>query len=236
MDEILKFAEAVGNLGVMVICSAVLIWIMVKMFVSQKKIMETLTESLAHKDRRTKEHPGEEDAEVLDLINNKIHNELSVLQQELNCDRTYSFLYHNGGISSSGLFFQRMSCISEVVAPGILPMSNTSQSIHRSSYSKICSSIQDCNEWFVEDTGVLKEEDGFLYQRFLETRAESVYIRALRSRQGNVIGFVGVDYCSLRYTEEVDLIRDRLKKSSNVLSTLVDIRGEVGGPVEENIK
>lgn len=236
MDEILKFAEAVGNLGVMVICSAVLIWIMVKMFVSQKKIMETLTESLARKDRRTKEHPGEEDAEVLDLINNKIHNELSVLQQELNCDRTYSFLYHNGGISSSGLFFQRMSCISEVVAPGILPISNTSQSIHRSSYSKICSSIQDCNEWFVEDTDVLKEEDGFLYQRFLETRAESVYIRSLRSRQGNVIGFVGVDYCSLRYTEEVDLIRDRLKKSSNVLSTLVDIRGEVGGPVEENIK
>lgn len=238
VSTITQVAETISNLGVTIVCSAILLIFCVIMFKNQQKMIDNL-QNLVIKMGSTpasKEHPDVEDIEMLDIVNNKIHVELSLLLQSVGCDRAYIYLYHNGGVSSSGLFFQRMSCISEVVSPGILPVSDISQQLHRSSYSRMLNIVQDEGQWFVEDTGSLLESDGFLFQRFKSTHTESAYMSGLRSSQGHVIGFVGVDYCSLNYDQEKDFILKELKKTSSVLSTLVDIRGEVGGSVEEDSK
>ena len=235
-STILEFAESISDLGVMVMCSAILLIFCLVMFRNQQKTIKDLKTLVTQLAKPPQEHPDEEDFEMLDLINNRIHTELSLLLQSLNCDRSYIYLYHNGGVSSSGLFFQRMSCISEVVGPGVLPVSQQSQNLHRSSYSKMLNILQENGEWSSEDVLQLRDSDGYLYQRFRSTHSESVYVSALKGSQGHVIGFVGVDYCSLNYDVETDLIKSTLSKTSSVVSTLVDIRGEVSGHVEEDTK
>lgn len=231
----IEFSEMISNLGVTIVCSAVLLIFCIVMFRNQQKTIQDLR-GLLSKMTIPQEHPDDEDFEMLELINNRIHTELSLLLQSLNCDRSYIYLYHNGGVSSSGLFFQRMSCISEVVGPGVLPVSGMSQSLHRSSYSKMLGQLSEDHEWYSEDVEKLRDSDGYLYQRFRSTHSESVFISALVGSQGHTIGFVGVDYCSLNHDTEVDLIRSTLNKTSSIVSTLVDIRGEVSGHVEENTK
>lgn len=235
VSSVVEFAKAVSDLGVTIVCSAVLLIFCIVMFKNQQKTIEDLKNFIS-KSSTSKEHPDEEDFEMLDLVNNKIHTELSLLLQSLNCDRSYVYLYHNGGVSSSGLFFQRMSCISEVVGSGVLPVSGMSQALHRSSFSRMLGEIQENGEWCSEDVNQLKDTDGFLFQRMRSTHTESIYVSALKGCQGHVIGFVGVDYCSLNDDVETRLIKSTLKKTSSVISTLVDIRGEVGGSVEEDSK
>lgn len=234
-STIIEFAESISDLGIMVVCSAILLIFCLVMFRNQQKTIQDLKKLVAQLSR-PQEHPDEEDFEMLDLINSKIYTELSLLLQSLNCDRSYIYLYHNGGVSSSGLFFQRMSCISEVVGPGVLPVSAMSQNLHRSSYSKMLNLLQENGEWGAEDVLQLRDADGYLYQRFRSTHSESVHIAALKGSQGHVIGFVGVDYCSLNYDVEVELIKSTLRKTSSVISTLVDIRGEVSDHFEEDTK
>lgn len=235
-NKVVDLAKAIGDYGITIVCSAVLLVFCIVMFKNQQKVVKNLQDAVEKVGSRSNDHPSEDDFEMLDLINNKIHNELSLLLQKLSCDRAYVYLYHNGGVSSSGLFFQRMSCISEVVSSGVLPLSGESQSLHRSSFSRMCNQIQRSGEWYSEDINNLKDVDGFLYQRFRSTHSESVFAAALKSCQGQVIGFIGVDYCSLSYETSSEFIRKEVRKTSSVVSTLVDLRGEVGGSIEEDTK
>ena len=231
LEKFIEFTKLVSDLGVPLICSAVLIIIGVKLFTSNQKMLSRMLDKLVEINEKeaVKEHPDDEDVEMLSIVNTKIHQELSAILLDLKCDRGYVYLYHNGGVSSSGLFFQRMSCISEVVASGVLPVSQISQSLHRSSYYGLCNALKDKGEWFSEDVLELREKDGFLYQRLNSIHTESSYVKSLCNRHGQVIGFVGIDYCSLRDDTGVNKIRRVLTSASSIISTLVDIRGEVGG-------
>ena len=232
IDKFSAFVKLTSDYGVPLICSVVLIGIGIKLFFSNQKMLNKMLDKLVEineKEASVKEHPDDEDVEMLSIVNTKIHQELSAILLDLKCDRGYVYLYHNGGVSSSGLFFQRMSCISEVVASGVLPVSQISQSLHRSSYFGLCNALKDKGEWFSEDVLELREKDGFLYQRLNSIHTESSYVKSLCNRHGQVIGFVGIDYCSLRDDTGVDKIRKVLTSASSIISTLVDIRGEVGG-------
>lgn len=223
MDNVSTIGELVkiiADAGITIVCSAVLIIFCLKMFKTQQEQISILMKG-------HKAHPDNEDSEVLDIINNKIHEELRGVLERLKADRSFVYLYHNGGVSSSGLFFQRMSCICEVVSQGILPVSQQEQNLHKGAYSSLCVSLKQHNEWMIDDLETLRHHDDFLYQKMVSRHAKSSYLLALKNAEGHSIGFIGVDYCS--YNEDVDVkeIRSVLKVGSTKVSSLVDIKSEV---------
>lgn len=222
ISSVKEVADLISNYGLAVICSAVLIIFCIVMFKRQQKMLDELSQSI-----QKGGHPASEDIEVLETINEKIHSEVAGDLSCLKSDRAYVYLYHNGGISSSGLFFQRMSCICEVVDSGVLPVSDNSQNLHKGAYSRLCKALAREGKWVVEDTENLKTVDGFLYQRYRSEHTESAYIVSLNNSQGQSVGFIGVDYCSLNTDVNSDKIVDVLSHSAERVSALVDVKSEV---------
>lgn len=214
------------DVGFTVVCSAVFITLVVRMFNKQQKWLEKFV-SQSIENNKTKSHPDSEDVEVLDIINRQMTEELRGLLVTLKSDRAYVFLYHNGGMSTSGLYFQKMSCVCEVVGQGVLPLSGCSQQLYRASYAYLCERLKQFSYVEVNDRETVKSTDGFMYNEFVSRHSHSSYFRAIKDADNRVIGFVGVDYCSLNTEVPTDLIRRTLKVVSHKLSPLVDIRDEV---------
>lgn len=221
MVQLKELASLITNVGLAIVCSAVLIIFCIAMFKRQQKMIDTLTQAL-----NRKEHPSEEDTDLLGKINEKIYDEILGDLSALDADRVFVYLYHNGGVSSSGLFFQRMSCICEVVNSGVLPVSDKSQSLYKGTYATLCKSLADTGEWIVEDTEDLSSVDGFLYQRLVADHTESAYYKVLKDSQGRPVGFVGVDYCSINEQISTSMIMDVLTSSSYKIASLVDMRAD----------
>lgn len=218
-----SLVDIISSVGAPIVCTAVLLILCIKMFKDQQSQLDKMLSAILS----NKSHPDSEDTEVLDMINDKIHKELTSILENLNSDRSYVYLYHNGGVSSSGLFFQRMTCTCEVVGQGILPVSTQSQNLHKSSYSLMCNSLKDTKMWFIDDIEDLKLSDSFLYEKALSRHAESLYLYSLVNSYGSPIGFIGIDYCSYAKHATQDEIKKVLSSSATKISSLVDIRSEV---------
>ena len=217
-----QLVELISNSGIAIVCSAVLLIFTITMFKKQQKTLDEVTKSLSRGS-----HPSSEDTEVLETINEKIHEEVAGVLNSLSSDRAYVYLYHNGGVSSSGLFFQRMSCICEVVDSGVLPVSSSSQNLHKGAYSNLCKALATQGQFVVDDTESLKDTDGFMYQRYQSEHTESAYVKSLNDSLGRSIGFIGVDYCSLNNLVDNDMILEVLTAVSQRVSALVDVKSVV---------
>ena len=218
MIEIVKL---VAEYGILVVIGGVFVALTISMFKKQQDLIERLLNEKI----KQGEHPSGEDVEVLDEINDKIYQEMRGIMNDLSADRSYVFLYHNGGSSTSGLFFQRMSCICEVVNLGILPMVDSRQGLHRASYATLCDELKNKEYVAYPDAHSLKGVDDFIYQEILSRHAYAVYFKSLVDSNNNVIGFVGVDFCSTEEMASEKEIEKLLRSVSLKISPLVDIKG-----------
>ncbi len=171
-------------------------------------------------------HPTKEATENLEVINNKIFQEMQGLLNALDADRSYVVLYHNGGKSSSGYFFQKMSCICEVVHSGIQPMSPEFQNVHRASYNYLLNRLNNEEVAFTELYEDIKTEDAFSYAQLVNRHVKSCYMTALKDIDGTHIGFIGIDYCADHTATNKEICK-LLKTVSHKIEPLVDLRDEV---------
>lgn len=222
VEEIVKL---VGDYGVTIVCSAVLIFLFIKMFLGQNKMLKTFIENTQRSIQN--QHPSLQESEMLDNINESINGLLHRSQNKLKSDRAYLFLFHNGGKALSGLSFQKMSCVNEVVGLGIAPCSPQSQMLHRGNFSLLNSALKRDGIYFLPDTSIVEKTDTFSYCFFKSRHAESAYVAALKDSDGYIIGFVGVDYCAKNNKVQEDLIKETLLDLASRVSSLVDIRDAV---------
>lgn len=218
-QEILK---SVGDYGITVVCSVVLIFVFVKIFMEQNSMLKDFISSVQKSIQN--QHPSSQDSEIIDGINDNINGLLHRSQNRLKSDRVYLFLFHNGGKALSGLSFQKMSCVNEVVGLGIAPCSAQSQMLHRGNFSFLNSALKKDGLYFVPDTSVVEKEDTFSYCFFKSRHAQSTYIAALKDSNGYIIGFIGVDYCAKNTKVDEELIKEVLLDLSVRVSSLVDIK------------
>ena len=215
--------KLIAELGFLVVASGLFIYLAYKMFNKQQDWLEQFVKGTISSTK----HPDEDTVDALAVINNKIYQEVRGVLNALKADRVYVALYHNGGTSSSGLYFQKMSCICEVVSQGILPMSSSCQNLHQSSYMLFIDKLKEKSEILLSDTQTLKGIDNFLYQELVSRHAQSAYFRALKDSNDRVVGFLGVDYCSLNEEVSEEQISKLMKVVGLKISGLVDIRDEV---------
>ena len=222
VEEIIK---SVGDYGVTIVCSAVLIFLFVKMFLNQDKMLKTFISDMQKSLKN--QHPSLQDSEVLDNINENINGLLHKSRNNLESDRAYLFLFHNGGKALSGLSFQKMSCVNEVVGLGVAPCSEQSQMIHRGNFSLLNSALKKDGLYFVPDTSIIESTDTFSYCFFKSRHVESAYIVAVKDSNGYIVGFVGVDYCMKNIKVDENTIKETLLDLSSRVSSLVDIKDTI---------
>lgn len=224
MDYV-EVAKAICEIGILAICGAVVVVLFVSMV---KKNMQRNDELIQYiKCCKAREHPNAEESDTSDVINEKITEILSYARVQTNADRCYLYLYHNGGRSTSGTSFQRMSCTCEVIAPGILPVASDGQNLHKGSFSTLCRNVREDHKYYVPDVSVLKDTDTMTFYRTQMRHIESLYLRGVRDMDGYTIGFIGLDYCSMnRHTPE-ELIDSVLHTTTNRISSLVDVKTHI---------
>lgn len=173
---------------------------------------------------KEREHPNAEESDTSDIINEKITEILAYVRTETQADRCYLYLYHNGGRSTSGVSFQRMSCTCEVIAPGILPVAADGQNLHKGSYYTLCKMVRENGRYYVPDVSVLEKTDTMTYYRTQMRHIESLYLRGVKDIDGYTIGFVGLDYCSMNRKTDEKVIDRCMTNAVTRISSLVDIK------------
>ncbi len=221
VKEIVQF---IGDYGVTIVCSAVMIFLFIKMTLNQNDTIKKTLDELVK--RIGNAHPTLPESDVIDSINENIHNLLQHMQDKLCSDRAYLFLFHNGGKSLSGLSFQKMSCTNEVVKKGIAPCSEQTQLLHRGNFTVLNSSLKRYGKYFLQDTSLVENTDTFSYYFFKDRHVESVYTYAVKDSEDYIVGFIGIDYCTKNNKVEEKLIEDTLLELSIKISSLVDIKSK----------
>ena len=220
--ELAEILTLIGDYGVTIVCSAILIIMFVRLTLNQEKMIKKLFDKFQREsDTR---HPSPEESANIDEINEVIRGLLHKIQNKLSSDRAYLFLFHNGGKSLSGLSFQKMSCVNEVVSPGIAPCSKTSQLLQRGNYLSISNALKEKGYYDMELLADLETTDPYIYFFFKDRHTESAYLVPLEDSDGYIIGFIGVDYCSVNKTLNKETILNTLKEFSFRVSSLVDIK------------
>lgn len=223
--EVVNIIKLIAELGVLVVIAGIFIYLSYRSSSNMTKFQNDLMNKLL---LNFNHHPNSEESESLLLLNEKIYAEINYLNEALKADRSYVVLYHNGGKSASGLFFQKMSCICEVTASGILPMGNEFQNIHCASYSTMISQLREDGQILLSDIEEIESSEVFLYTQLKERHVYSVYLNALKDSFGNQVGFIGLDYCSLDDSErDNNEISKQLKIVGYKVTTLVDVREDV---------
>ena len=222
MDPV-SVIKMIAELGALVVIAGVFIYTSYK---QNAKLQDWLDKFIKSLSTRNEDHPNKDTAENLEKINAKIFQEMQGLLSALDADRSYVVLYHNGGKSSSGYYFQKMSCICEVVHSGIQPMSAEFQNIHRASYAYLTSRLNNEDIAGVDLYEDIRNEDPFSYTQLVNRHVKSCYMTALKDIAGTHIGFIGIDYCADKMSSN-EKISKLLKTVSHKIESLVDIRDEV---------
>lgn len=219
VKDIIRF---IGDYGVTIVCSAVMIFLFIKLTLNQNDMVKKTINDLMKK--MVNIHPTPHESDIIDNINENIHGLLSRVQDSLHSDRAYLFLFHNGGKSLSGLSFQKMSCVNEVVNKGIAPCSEQMQLLHRGNFVNLNASLKKEGRYFLDDVSTIEFSDSFSYYFFKDRHVESFYAYGIKDSDGYIVGFVGIDYCTKNQSVLNSDIENKLSELSMRVSGLVNIR------------
>lgn len=229
MTNVIDLTNLIANTSVLIVISAIFILCFRSLFNQFMDKFNKMFDQLFPKDGFRPHHPDPIETQEYDLVGDKIHDVLSHLLKELNSDRAFLYVYHNGGVSNSQFSFQKMSCISEVVNIGVLPLSDQAQGLHKGSYSKLCKALREDGEYILKDVEDIRESDAYLYQRIIMRHSKSVAMCAIRDNEGYGLGFVAIDFAQTMtsFSEaEMEHLKAELHEAAPRLGALLEVRKE----------
>lgn len=135
----------------------------------------------------------EEDTKLYD-INNTIDYTLRRLREDTNASRAYIVQYHNGGKGINRQSFQKMSMTNEQVKLSVKPIMTEFKDQYRMSLSYFINKLRDDGKCYISDIEAIKNIDVSTYEFMKFKEMKSLYGKAIRGPEGNVIAFIGLDY------------------------------------------
>ena len=132
-------------------------------------------------------------------IDNEIIKRMEELKEYLNADRVQVYDFHNGGHYANGRSALKVSCSYEVCRSGIAPKQSMLQSIPISCISKFVNKILNDEKFEVKKLEDIKEEMPATYQLKKDMQLNSFYDIAIKNKQGEVIGFLAVQFVKNSY-------------------------------------
>ncbi len=237
--EIVTIIKAISEVGVLVLCAAVVIWQVINDRNRQNKreeedgsitqdIIDQLKEQndLMLKEIIQKVDMGhtitqEEDKDI-SKVEKELELYLSQILKETNANRVSLFRYHNGGKDYSGRSFLRMSMTNEVVKGGTALIQHQSQNLFRSMFFGLIHSLEDNGYDYIDDIENIKERDTGFYSYLKDFDIMSKYSIALYSSYKNIIGFITIDFAN-KDDANVNVISDCLQDKKIKVETLLNL-------------
>jgi len=150
-----------------------------------------------------------------------IHESLTELRVNTDCARAQVVQFHNGGYFLDGISMKKMSLTHESLAPGV----SSEMGIKKDLLLSMCIdglNLLMINEPKLHITDSL--EDSWCKQ-FLENSNVIAFSFLPLKKYGQAIGYVMVQWCSWRHTDDVDEIdaSEHIEHAKNLIEVQLDI-------------
>lgn len=227
MEQFAKFLEIIGNNGLSIVISAIVIIVVVNNNKKQNKYFDTMFHKLIEKDMSIEDkipvHDVLEDKKY-DLTYKTIHDILKELREKCDSARCYVFMYHNGGQNLNGVPFQRLSCISECIAPGLKSIIRDYQACQRSMFSGLCAELIKSGNFYIENLPDIEGSHAVLHEMLQERSINSAYFSSVNDHKTNtVIGFIGIEFIENHSEEDINSCKKLLEEASVRVSGLMEV-------------
>lgn len=237
--ELVTIIKAISEVGVLLLCAAVVIWQVVNDKIRQNKknddyssITQDIIEKLGEQNDLMLQQiiqkvdaghiiTSEEDKDI-SKVERELETYLSQILKDTNANRVSLFRYHNGGKDYNGKSFLRMSMTNEVVKGGTALIQHQSQNLFRSMFFGLIHSLEDNGYDYIEDIENIKDRDTGFYSYLKDFGINSKYSVALYNSHKNIIGFVSVDFAN-KVDVNQELIVNCLQDKKIKIETLLNL-------------
>jgi hypothetical protein len=141
------------------------------------------------------------------VLQNQIENDMSIrdalasVRTQLNADRSYVYMFHNGEYYTNGNSILKMSCTHESSRAGVTKEGDQAQGILVSTVSEAVEGLVESSKYEDHVTSTqINDLPSCFYRSAMEAQGVTAVAKYPLYKDNNIIGFVGVDYIH----EEVD--------------------------------
>ena len=146
--------------------------------------------------------------------NANVYTALQYTLAETGADRAYVFEFHNGDHYFSGRGQQKFSCTYEVVGKGISSEASDSQNYRVSNFHHYIHSL--IHDGSFCQPNLEKSEDYAFYKLLEKKGVKSLYNVPLKTLNGKIIGFLGLDF--VREERDDPELKNALRKQARVIA------------------
>ena len=222
--ELAVIVQTLSEVGILILCAAVVIWQVVNDKVRQQKRedkYEATTNEFIEALKEQNEQMLEKIINKVDMghmisseedkntsrVEKELETCLDDVLKETGANRVSLFRYHNGGKDYNGRSFLRMSMTNEVVSGGTAPIQQSSQNLFRSMFFSLIGSLEETGVSYIKDVETVKDIDnGFYgYLKYFDIRAK--YSTAVYNEKHSIVGFLTVDFHNLEGINDDNVIR-----------------------------
>lgn len=143
-------------------------------------------------------------------IDLEIIQRMETVKELLNADRVQVYEYHNGGHWANGRSAMKTDCSYEVVKAGVKPCQMLLQNIPLSLIPHFHKKLLDEECLYVPDIENIKEEMPSTYSIKSDQGIKSFYDIILNNKQGEPIGFIGIQYVNSYHKTYTNSDRDEM--------------------------
>ncbi len=169
-------------------------------------------------------HLTPQESKSVAQIEKKINDTIQEILEQTKASRVCVVKYHNGQRDMTGMAFLKMSMTNEVVNRGVAPLMGDFKDLFRSYLAYWCHELEIKGKCVIQDTNEMQNIDINMYE-YLKTRnIEAKYGLALTNLEGDIIGFICVEYLDKK---DFDLkkIEATLEKQGKKIETLITLNG-----------
>lgn len=174
----------------------------------------------------SKKHLTPSESKNIAQIEKKITDIINIILKETNASRVCIVKYHNGNKDMTGRSFLKMSMTNEVVNMGVASMMSEFKDMFRSLLAYWCHEIETKKYCVIKDTENLRNVDMTMYQYLSSRNIEAKYGIGLKDTDGNVIGFICVEYLN-KNDLDLDKVNESMSKNFPKIEALVSLDGGV---------
>ena len=145
---------------------------------------------------------------------------LNFMLENLNADRAYVMQFHDGELGLGNIHFSKASCTYEKNKIGILPIMTKWQNLPLGMLSHIVSNIYQNEKLRIPDINDISDNDSGVFNFLKNEKILSCYIISLTDYAGELVGYVGLDFCKIKVTlsqETFDFFTMQVMKICGIL-------------------
>lgn len=188
---------------------------------AQEKRLTTLVEGIMKGINNIGVHSREEEDDTR-RVGEFIDMQLNCLIQEEKANRAYIFSYHNGGKDVTGRNFQKMSITYEAVDSNTKSIMRDYQNVPRSLFPTLYKILASQDVYYIENLKEIHDSDPLSYQLFESHGVKCAFLQALKSVEGDIIGFIVMEYIGAECADSDKAKRALEKKVWRISGALVN--------------